>query len=262
MRADSSYNPTVVIRTREEALKALSEVLVLDRRGQIVQITVKLAQCLTPETRQILFRAQEGLVAGRLQTRIRERETMKQQQPRPAARVPTVPDEEVIDDSRINEEIAIALEALKVAAVAFDVFPTLRGKYARWEVARAAIHYGDNLRELIRAGTDPGTAAGAERKMETGVARFRPWWHGQVPSIAQVCEHVRRAAPDSPWRVGAQSLLDIVATTELRAMFAAKENIPTLNAMIEPLARIYKALQLIVKQVYPEGLPPESALAE
>ncbi len=260
----------MVIRTREDALKALSEVLNLDRRQQIVQITVKLAQCLTPESRQILFRAQEGMVAGTLQSRLKARG--KGQAPASASLAdfiakesvapPEVDENAPIDDTRVTDEIGLALEALKVAAVAFDVYPTLRGKFARWEVARAAAHFGEDFQKLIAAGTEPRTAGEALRKLTTVVTRFRPWWHAQVPVIAQACEVVRRQHTDSAWRIGAKSLLDIVATTELRAMYAAKENIPSQQAMVEPLTTIYRALQRLVRQVYPKGLPEESALAE
>ncbi len=250
----------MVIRTREDALKALSEVLHLDRRQQIVQITVKLAMCLTPEARQILFRAQEGVVTGGLTVRLKARETM--QRPRPSG--PQVPKElqepEEIDDGRVSEEIHTAFEALKVAAVVYDVFRGLGAKFARWEVARAALHFPEEMKRLITEGTDGSTTA--ERELTTIVSRFRPWWHSQVAGLAQACERVRRQQPDSAWRVGARSLLDIVCTTELRAMYAAKESIPTLEAMIEPLTKIYRALQRIVVQVYPRGLPAESALAE
>jgi len=261
----------MVIRTREDALKALSEVLHLDHRQQIVQITVKLAQCLTPESRQVLFRAQEGMVAGTLQSRLKARGKPGQAPAsanltefiaKESVPPPEVDDSAPIDDTRVTDEIGLALEALKTAAVAFDVYPSLVGKFARWEVARAAAHFGEDFQKLIAAGTEPHTAGEALRKLTSVVTRFRPWWHAQVPVIAQACEVVRRQHTDSAWRIGAKSLLDIVATTELRAMYAAKENIPSQQAMVEPLTIIYRALQRLVRQVYPKGLPAESALAE
>ncbi|MBI2933368.1 MAG: hypothetical protein HYY16_17120 [Planctomycetes bacterium] len=243
-----------MIRTREEALDALAQVLNLDRRQQIVKITVYLAQCLTPETRQILFRAQEGLVEGRLETRVRERVA-----PEPETEEAQ---EKPITEDRVHGEIVVALEALKVAAVVFDVFPSLGTRFARWEVARAALHFPQEVRRLITEGTDKSRAAAAEQTIANVVTRFRPWWHAQLTPLSEVCNRVWEQQPQSPWRVGAKSLLDIVATTELRAMYAAKDTIPNQQAMFEPLTKICAVLQRVLSKAYPTGLPPESALAE
>ena len=247
----------MVLRTREDALRALSEVLSFDRRTQIVQLTVRLAQCLTPEARTILFRAQEGLVQGKLQVKLKERKTAPTPEAQPDD-TQTLAAKGPIDDARISEELSTAIEALKVAVVLLDVFPALSQRFTRWEIARAALFYADDVTKLISEGTDPKKNAAVQEQVATMVTRFRPWWYSQVSPIAQACEMVLQRAPHTKWRLGPRTLLDIVATTELRAMYAVKDTIPNQQAMIEPLTKIHQALQRILAQSYPQGLPAES----
>lgn len=250
----------MVIRTREDALKALSEVLSLDRRSQIVQITVRLAQCLSPEARQVLFRAQEGLVQGKLELKLKERQGARAQAASGAAEPEPPPGP--ITDGKILDELVTAMEALKMAAVAMDVFPQLGRFFARWEVARALLYFNDQIRQIISEGTHPQKSEAAFQQLSTIVSRFRPWWHSQVPMIAEACTAVIQRAPRSRWPIGARSLLDIVASTELRAMYALKDTIPNQAAMIEPLTKIWAQLQRLLAQAYPQGLPEESALID
>jgi hypothetical protein len=82
-----------------------------------------------------------------------------------------------------------------------------------------------------------------------------------VPGIAQVCERVSQSEKRTRWAVGPKTLLDIVATTELRAMYASKNNIPTQQAMVEPLTDVFRAIQRVLEGLYPQGIPEDSALA-
>jgi len=249
----------MVIRTREEALRALSRLLDLDRSQQIVQMTVALAECLTPEARRILYRAHEGLLSGHLETRVRKR-------PAPAAKAPDVeleplpPDAGPVDDAQMVAQLQSALDALKAAAVAIDVFSDMRDQVGRWELARIALQGATDFRSLVSQGASG--APDASGKMLTMVRRGRPWWHSEVPTVAAACERVWRESPPSKWRVGAHTLLDIVATTELRALYATGSNIPNVQAMNEPLAKIAATVTRLVRKEYPQGLPAESAFLE
>jgi hypothetical protein len=197
---------------------------------------------VTPEARQVLLRAQESLISGKPIAA-------------PGAARPAPP----ADEDPLAADVSAALEAMKVAECAFDAFPALRSRIARWELARAAIHAPAEVRGLIEQGIQG--RPGAEASLADLTARLRPWWHTQIPSIARACEEVRREAPDSPWRIGARSLLDVVAATELRTMYAREDTAGTVAAMMVPLRSLYTSLQKLVRRVHPHGLPPDSSLA-
>ena len=61
------------IRTRDDAMDALGAILELpERRAQIVQSTVKVALCMTPEARTFMLDVQAGILSGGLDA-LRER---------------------------------------------------------------------------------------------------------------------------------------------------------------------------------------------
>src|SRR5262245_37220996 len=137
-----------MIRDRNDAIKALAEIMRLERREQLVRLTVFTAQCLTPETRRILIRAQEGVVAGR---RLEEAAKRTSAEPAPERQAPASPAAptprslQPMDENKLREEVTTAFEALNVAAMAMEVFPQLRQSFARWEVARLALHSYRNV---------------------------------------------------------------------------------------------------------------------
>ncbi len=248
----------MVIRTRTEALSALSEILELERAEQIMRMTVALAECVSPEARQILNRALQGLVDGRLETRVRKRPVVA---PTPEVLEPLPPDAGPINDELVVAELKSAIEAIKSAAVAIDVFPSLRDHVARWEVARAALQGATEFKRLVTKGL-AGNNADSARALLSLVRRARPWWHSEVPTVTAACERAWRESPPSKWRVGAHTLLDVVATTELRAMYATSNIIPNVHAMNEPLAKIAATVTRLVQKQFPAGLPADSALQE
>src|SRR6185436_12659618 len=122
---DSMY-----IRTREDAMETLAEILDLpERRDQIIQSTIRIMLCLEVEPRLFLADCQALLIEGGLETlRARRREAVEALEDLPI----------VVEDpaeDQMFEEIASALDALRFTQVVRQVFPAIRGE--RWQIARA-----------------------------------------------------------------------------------------------------------------------------
>src|SRR5215831_7107500 len=103
-----SRREPVYIRSREDALESLAEILALaDRRDQIIQSTIRIMLCLEVEPRLFLADCQALLIEGGLENlRARRRLAVE------AAENALVG---VIDDSedKLFEEVASALDALR-----------------------------------------------------------------------------------------------------------------------------------------------------
>lgn len=254
----------MAIRTREEALRALEEILRLGRAQQIVRLTARLAECSTREARQVLLKAQEGIVQGNLSARSA---ISRAKSPDSRPRIKLHAEEKAKaaeaeqEDAKLQEEILAALEALKVAVVAFDLFPAMAAKFARWEAARAARAHPDRLRRVIRAATDPDTAREAEEKLARTIQEMRPWWHDQCTALEEACVRTVKAESDPRWRAGPTTLMDVIAVNDLRAVYPAKGNPSGKPSIQTPLARVYRALTQVIRALHPSRLPEGSPFA-
>src|SRR5438128_287751 len=130
------------IRTREEAVENLADILALpDRRDQIIQSTIRIMLCLEVEPRLFLADCQALLIEGGLEN-LRERRRLAVE----AAENVTIG---ILDDTedRLFEEVASALDALRFAGAVRQVFPAIHAD--RWQIGRAILLYESGIREQM-----------------------------------------------------------------------------------------------------------------
>lgn len=181
------------IRTREDALESLAQILELpDRRDQIIQSTVRIMLCLEVEPRLFLADAQALLIEGGLDAlRSRRRLLVEAAENLPIA---------FIDDSedRAFEDVATALDAVRFVDVVRQVFPTLHAD--RWQIARLILLYESGVREQIaECVRHHGDAAQAERgreALETMIAALRPLWSDRLGAIRSACLETLKGLED------------------------------------------------------------------
>jgi len=246
------------IRSIEEAREALAEVLAHpERPRQIISIMEKIMFCRIHEARRFLMDAMDGLIRGGLEEmRKKRREALERKQAEEdaaraaeleaqirttsaqerveavqAAEVPSeegVPEPIVIvpsqDELKILEELGTQLDALNLAAVAREIFPDLKGQFEPWEVARAifaneaearaALLQGARLKDHERA----AMLAPAWDTIRRLIENSRPSWKGRVPALRSVVdEHFASAAPNAHGAT-AQSMFEVLAMRDDRAL--------------------------------------------
>jgi len=196
----------VYIRTREEALAALAEILDLpDRKARIVQFTVSIMACLDAEPRRLLVDGQALLLDGGLDALRRGRQEALSSQ----FRAPLDVD---------NDRVATRLDAMELTEVIRQVFPEIRAE--RWVVARALLRGEAALREgvaaAIRARGRHDERSRARREVETAVASARPAWIDRAGALRSACLSViKRAAKDvEDLHAEADLLFALVATSD------------------------------------------------
>ena len=210
-----SWERVIYIRNKSEALDAVAAVLALpERRQQIVQITVRVAMCLETEARNFLADCQAGLIENGLEyMRQRRRDLM-------AAQQKDAPEAIIIVDGApdpLLEQVGSALDALRLAGIALQVFPALRERFAPWEAARAFLAAESEVRPvMIKAVQAHGAGNRAlydqcRDEMIHRVAAARPAWSGVLPTLKAACDE---AAP------GDANLLSVVAVDDERADLA------------------------------------------
>ena len=172
------------IRTREDALGALAEILDLpDRKAQIVQSTVSIMMCLDAEPRRFLVDGQALLLDGGLDALRRER------QDRLASMNRAPLDLE-------GDRVATGLDAMELTEVIRQVFPEIRAE--RWLFARALLRGEAVLREgvaaAVRARGRQEERARARRDVERAVASARPVWIDRAGALRSACLSVIKNA--------------------------------------------------------------------
>ncbi|HEX7900690.1 MAG TPA: hypothetical protein VF950_23220 [Planctomycetota bacterium] len=175
------------IRTREEALASLAEILDLpDRKAQIVQFTVSIMACLDAEPRRLLLDGQALLLDGGLDALRRGRH-------------------EALTSRRLapldvdHDRLATRLDAMELTEVIRQVFPEIRAE--RWIVARALLRGEAALRDgvaaAIRARGRHDERSRARRDVESAVASARPAWIDRAGALRSACLSViKRAAKE------------------------------------------------------------------
>jgi hypothetical protein len=237
------------IRTREDALENLAEILELpERRDQIIQSTVRIMLCLEVEPRLFLADCQALLIEGGLETlRARRRDAVEAAEDLPV--VVYDPDED-----QLFEEVASALDALRFTDVVRQVFPGIRGE--RWQIARALLLYESGVREQVSAAVkcrgDADCVAAAREAIERMVAALRPAWSDRVGALRTAClEALKRSEPHDPDRLHeeAETLFELFAASDrrapelLEAIDAGASEVDALVVRIREMAAAARKLQ-------------------
>ncbi len=178
------------IRTREEALEALAEILdVPDRSGQIVLSTVRIMDCLEAEARRFMADCQALLVEGGLEAlRLRRMEAQEY--------APLVALDPEWD--RRFEAASAALDALRLSGVALEVFPDLAAPEERWKVARALLRDETALKgrvsEAIRSRGDEAELRKARLGLDVMMRLHTPPWAPRADYLRATCRDILDAA--------------------------------------------------------------------
>lgn len=215
---------TTLIRSREDALSALSDVLNLPTRiEQIIQITVHVAVCLDTDAREFLADCQAGLLSGGLEAmRTKRRELLEQ-----------LDSEDLVvildpEEDRLFDEIATALDALKLSGVVREVFPELTTRLQRWEVARAMLVREAAIQERVVAAlksrsSDPNGQTRSHLCQETLalIAQDRPVWYEKAEALRSevhaALNHLRMGGGIDPTSEEMEEVFEVIAAREGRA---------------------------------------------
>lgn len=240
------------IRTREEALAAMSAILELPGRAQqIVQSTVQVALCLDPEARAFMLDVQAAILSGGLEAlrRRREEALAKLTETRIRRQAPGI---DVKKDTLLRE-VGTALDLLRMVEILTEVFPGIRAKHPTWEIARF-IHENEALsREAVEEGLrlrgKPEHAA-AEKRLLEKMEEKRPWWPEWAESIRQACVHymkeLARRSEAHPRANDPELLFTFIAMSEERARGTLNRMTETGSALIDYLAGIRTRMNLIL----------------
>lgn len=205
------------IRTREDALENLAQILALsDRRDQIIQSTVRIMLCLEVEPRLFLADCQALLIEGGMDMlRDRRRLLVEAAENLPIAFI----DE---GEDRLFEEVASALDALRFVEMVRQVFPAIHAD--RWQIARAILLYESGIREQIseavRGQGDPARPKRAREAVEGMIAALRPSWGDRVGAIRLACIETLKKTPDidaDQVHPEAEALFELFAVSDQRA---------------------------------------------
>ena len=221
------------IRTREEALAVLAEVLDLsDRKAQIVHVTVAIMQCLDAEPRRLLVDGQALLLDGGLDALRRSRQQILTSLHRAPLDVE-------------GDRLATRLDAMELTEVIRQVFPEIRAE--RWVVARALLRAEAAVRDgvvaALRARGRQDERAKARRHVESALASARPAWIDRAGALRSACLSViKRAAADvDGLHQDADLLFALVATSDelTDALFSDPESADVrLGRLLESFAAV------------------------
>ena len=224
------------IRTHEDALRAVAEILDLpERRAQIVQSTVQIMMCLDAEPRAFMTDCQALLLEGGLESlRRRRHETMDSQEVVPLIMLDG-------EGDRLFEHAATALDALRLSDVARQVFPDFRPE--RWLVARALLAREAEVRELLSTAItgrrDPDATRRTRAALEQIVAP--PAWSDRGGTLRAAALDVLRggalADPDAIHEE-ADLLFEILALSD----DLAGRVLASLDHDLEDAARVLRGL--------------------
>lgn len=179
------------IRHQSDALDALAQILDLpERRQQIVQCTIKIMLCLDAEPRTLLTDCQALLIEDGLDALRRKRRDVLEHQ----ESIPIL----ILDPEgdRLFEEVASALDALRLTEVVRQVFPDLR--HERWVVARALLAHETEIRSqlaaAIKARGQKDVVRCARASLESILAGSHPAWNDRAGTVRAACVDVLKGA--------------------------------------------------------------------
>jgi hypothetical protein len=247
------------IRTREEALGAMSAILEIPGRSQqIVQATVQVALCLDPEARAFMLDVQAALLTGGLEAlqRRREEALSKLTETRIRRQAPGI---DVKKDTLLRE-VGTALDLLRMVEILTQVFPAVGAKHPAWEIARF-IHENESFsRESIEAGLrsrGKPEYATIEKQVLEKMDEKKPWWPEWAESIRQACIHymkelVRRSEAH-PGANDPELLFSFIAMSEERARGTLNRMTETGSALIDYLGQVRLRMSLILTAQQEDG---------
>ena len=182
------------IRTRDDAMDALGAILELpERRSQIVQSTVKVALCMTPEARGFMLDVQAGILSGGLDA-LRERRQAAVQKLTDTTIRRKAPGIDIKTDPLL-EPIGQALDLLKMVDILVSTFPGVAVRHPKWELARFIHENASYVREAIEAGLrrrGKPEHAPLEKKVLAKVEEAKPWWPEWAQPLKEACAHYVR----------------------------------------------------------------------
>jgi hypothetical protein len=188
------------IRTRDDALDALGVILELpERRSQIVQSTVKVALCMTPEARSFMLDVQAGILSGGLDA-LRERRQAAVQKLTDTTIRRKAPGINIKTDPLL-EPIGQALDLLKMVDILVSTFPGVAVRHPKWELARFIHENSSYVREAVEAGMrrrGKPEHAPLELKVLGRIEERKPWWPEWADPLKQACAHYVRLLSKEP----------------------------------------------------------------
>jgi hypothetical protein len=236
------------VRTKEEALDALAEILALpDPRQQAVQATVKIMLCLDLEPRQLLADCQTILWDGGLEG-LRQRRRDAIIAAGGLALTGIDPGEE-----ELFHAVGTALDGLRLAPTVRQVFPDLR--YERWQVARALLEEEAALRSAVagtlRARADAAGRLAHQEALEDKLLSLHRVWMDRAGTLRAAClDTLKLNAPLDVDRLHEEAdlVFSIFATSDARAvgLLSAVDQDPV--AAVRQILKVYE-LSLAVRRV-------------
>ncbi len=233
------------IRTKDEAIEAVAEILDLpERRVQIIQSSVKIMLCLDAEPRAFMADCQALLIEGGLEAlRRKRREDLESME-----NVPIV----VLDpeEDRIFEAVGSALDALRLTDVVRQAFPEIR--HERWLVARGLL--GDEARmqaaiaRAIKSHGNGAEVAQAQEELEGILQARRPAWGDRAGTLRSACFDVLKGAQLADadrLHEEAELLFELFAADDERAsaLLAAIDGNP--QEAVDQVNKVYTLLQAV-----------------
>jgi hypothetical protein len=240
------------IRSREEAMGAMSAILELSGRPQqIVEATVKVALCLDPDARSFMLDVQATIIEGGLDAlRKRREEAMaKLTETKIRRRAPGV---DVKKDPLLHE-VGTALDLFRMVQILADVFPGVAAKHPKWEIARFIHENQSYTREAIEAGLrrrGKPEHATLEGKVLERIEEKKPWWPEWAESIRQACGHymkeLAKRGDAHPSANDPELLFNFIVMSEERARETLNRMATTGSALVEYLADVRLRVSLIL----------------
>jgi hypothetical protein len=241
------------IRSRDEALAAMSEILELpERPAQIVQATVKVALCLNAEARGLMLDVQAAIIEGGLDALRRRREEALARLTETKIRR-HAPGVDVRNDALLKE-VGAALDLLRMVRILLDVFPRAGERHPQWELARFVHQNSSFVRESIEAGLrrrGRPEHAPLEAKVLERIEERRPWWPEWAESIRHACRHYfqRASAPTGETHPGANDpelLFHVIVIDDDRAREVLRRMTQTGSALLDYLAQVRARIDLVL----------------
>lgn len=212
------------IRTKEDALGALAEILELPTRsGQIVQATVQVALCTVMDARTLLLDIQAAIIEGGLDAfrKRREQALARLRDTQIRRRAPGVD----VKTDPLLAEIGSALDLLKMVDVLSEVFPAVAARHPKWEIARFIHEQQGFVREALESGLrrrGKPEHAPLEARLLARIEEKKPWWPEWADSLREACRHhIDRASREGgqvhPAADDPEILFHIIVMSESRA---------------------------------------------
>lgn len=178
------------IRTRQEALDALVEVVSLpDRTSQIIRVTVLIALCLDPDPRNFLMDCQAGLIEEGLEFMRRRRQELLTSMQQEGGFEPILIVD--VEQDALLADVGTAMDTLRVVEIVKEVFPNIALRHEEWELGRAILADEALVREslvaAVRLRGHEEQIEEIEMSIESRLEAHRPEWHASAPRLLEIC---------------------------------------------------------------------------